>query len=199
MTTRSDTFLIDLLDEIAKRGRRRLRRGTPNRILRRNLWKIVDRKELKAYLMFPHYWAFYIDQGTLGDIKPNPSYRKYRNKSGRYLMVWFVDPRDDPRTNGGTYFPFRLREVKRRRLSKRQFRKGLVENKARYDRNPDGGTQQYMRMSGSLPKLPKTDFVNKAMEGFDLEVQDLIRDRFEEHLRMNLRLPSFTEKARFVI
>ncbi len=56
-------------------------------------------------LYIPHYWAQYLHYGR-GTVRPR------RGKT----LVWFKDPRNDPRYNGG--YPVRLADIKKHSLSK---------------------------------------------------------------------------------
>lgn len=68
-----------------------------------------------GFLWVPHYWAIYVHSGR-GEAGP---------VSSTYL-VWFRNPKDDPRYPGGRY-PIRREDV--RRLTKEQFKEWAAKNR----------------------------------------------------------------------
>jgi hypothetical protein len=70
--------------------------------------QILDTGPGSAALYTPYYWAKYFHDGR-GPVRARP---------GHYL-VFFLDPRDDPRTSFGTKFPVRRSDV--RHLSRDEF------------------------------------------------------------------------------
>lgn len=89
----------------------------PSEQLRAGLITIEEAKG-KGKLHVPHYWALYIHDGR----GPSPG-----AGGGDKILVWFKDPKNDPRYPGGVY-PVRLSQVKR--LTKAQFRKWSRINRA---------------------------------------------------------------------
>lgn len=69
-----------------------------------------------ADLTIPHYWAIYVHDGR-GPVRP----------VRRSWLVWFTNPRDDPRLRGG--YPVRESDIIR--LTRDEFQQGLEENRAR--------------------------------------------------------------------
>lgn len=65
----------------------------------------------RGLIRVPHYWARFIHDGR----GPSPS----ASGTGK-ILVWFRDPKDDPRYPGGMY-PIRRSDIKR--LTRGQFRK----------------------------------------------------------------------------
>lgn len=80
---------------------------------------IVDAQQGRADIFIPHYWAVYYHDGREGFEAPG----------GRFL-VYFSDPSDDPRIEGG--YPERVSEV--RHLTREEFREGLRQNDLAFDR-----------------------------------------------------------------
>ena len=64
----------------------------------------------------PHYWAEYYHDGSGPVSMPK----------GRY-MVWFRNPKDDPRLKGG--YPVKSTDVKRLKLTREQFTRYIKEGK----------------------------------------------------------------------
>jgi hypothetical protein len=64
---------------------------------------LISKNIIKIYV--PHFWARFVHDGS----------RAVRGIS----MVWFPNPKDDPRLKGGR--PIKRSQVKRLRLSKRRF------------------------------------------------------------------------------
>jgi hypothetical protein len=82
----------------------------------------LETSDSTGKLNVPHYWAKYYHDGR-GPSKGSP------------ILVWFRNPKDDPRTPGGRY-PVTKAQV--RRLSKGEFRKwSSINNKiiSAYKRN----------------------------------------------------------------
>jgi len=77
---------------------------------------IVDAQAGSAVLFIPHYWAVYYHDGRDGFGASNAS-----------VLVFFADPDDDPRLEGG----YLVRESEIRRLSREEFYAGLAENELR--------------------------------------------------------------------
>lgn len=66
-------------------------------------------REGRASAYIPHYWAVYVHEGR-------------RPFSKEHFMVWFRDPKADPRLRGGKT-PARVKDL--RRLTKGQFQEAL--------------------------------------------------------------------------
>ena len=98
----SRAWLRNLVDDLARRAERQAKGDIPSRTLRDAL--IIKRPKIDtATLHIPHYWAYYVHEGTAA-VKDT-------------LMIWFKEPHLDPRLAGG--YPRRLRD--RKRLSKAEF------------------------------------------------------------------------------
>jgi hypothetical protein len=77
---------------------------------------IVDAQAGRADIFIPHYWAVYYHDGRDGFAAP-----------GGRVLVFFADPDDDPRLEGG--YPERESDI--RRLTRDEFYAGLAENEQR--------------------------------------------------------------------
>ena len=99
-----------LLDAFLIRGKSRALPAIPSTQLRAGLLiqKFSDRL---GRLRVPHYWAQWVHDGR----GPAPS-----SLSTGKILVWFRDPKNDPRYPGGLY-PVKRSQV--RKLTKAQFRK----------------------------------------------------------------------------
>lgn len=75
-------------------------------------------EEVEAAVQTEFYWALYYHDGR-GPIS-------FEAKPGRF-MVFYADPKEDPRTNGGTDYPKRVTDVRPLRLGKGEFRR-LMES-----------------------------------------------------------------------
>lgn len=127
-----------------------------------------------AELYIPHYWALYVHDGR-GAVKPR------RSK----FLVWFLDPKDDPRLSGG--YPERASDIIR--LTRDQFREGLAENRAR----AAAGLPPYMIVTKySGPTRP-----NRFFEELSIleEAGKLVPRKFEEFLLRHL--PAEKDTATF--
>lgn len=124
----------------------------------RNGLKIIVRTERpEGELYIPHYWAFYVheDRGPFGP----------RKGSGAQCLVWFANPKDDPRLQ---------REIVRysdwRRLTREEFLAGLEENQRR---KPD----VYMYVRKYKRNSREGDhFFDRGMEAFEETVPTQVLD-----------------------
>lgn len=124
-----------------------------------------------ARLLVPHYWALYQHDGR-GVAFPRRS----------VFLVYFVDPKDDPRLEGG--YPVRLSDV--RRLSKEEFQDGQQRNRELAQSNPEGGPQQFMRVVPNVgPTGPDKSypFFTKGMEGFQQRAAFVVRGIVDKLVR----------------
>lgn len=77
---------------------------------------IVEAQLGQARIVIPHYWAEFYHDGRGG----------FEAQAGR-MLVFFADPGDDPRLDGGPP----VRQSDARRLTREEFLAGLAENEAR--------------------------------------------------------------------
>ena len=130
---------------------------------------IVDAQAGTASIFIPHYWAVYYHDGRAGFTAP-----------GGRVLVFFADPDDDPRLEGG--YPVRASEIRRltrdefyadpdddprleggypvraseiRRLTRDEFDDGLAEN----ERRAADGAEPFMFVVRSVgPAVPGEAF-----------------------------------------
>ena len=114
MAEKEETFLKRLAKELAQQAVSFVRPSIPSKTLRTALRaQVFSPGHSSAYI--PHYWALYVHDGR-GPFGP------YRAK----FLVWFRDPRNDPRLDNGHQVE-RFSQVKR--LTKEQFAFWLDQNR----------------------------------------------------------------------
>ena len=122
-----------------------------------------------AYLQIPHYWALYVHDGraAFGPRKAQ-------------VLVWFRNPRDDPRTSGG--HPVRAADI--RRLSKDEFYEGVRRNRA-MGATP-GNPFPYMviaRWRGGDKPVP---FFSEGLSDLYKIVDPIVYAAYREFIRSNI-------------
>ncbi len=100
---------LTLLRAFLLRGKVKVLPVIPSEQLQAGLYS-QELTDSKGLIRVPHYWARFIHDGR----GPSPG------AAGSKILVWFRDPKDDPRYPGGVY-PVRRSDVKR--LTRGQFRK----------------------------------------------------------------------------
>lgn len=110
-------FSNKLLRQLLALGVLTAKPSIPSTTLREALRPIVDLPGQVGRLHITHYWALFVHDGRRGGFGP---------KRGRYL-VWFRDPKQDPRLRGGKT-PARAAQL--RQLTGAQWRAGLKANRA---------------------------------------------------------------------
>lgn len=141
-----EVFIERVLTALAAVARRRVLKRIPSETLRRTLGVAIVPP--RAILFLQHYWALYVHDGR-GSVRP---------RSATWL-VWFTDPKDDPRLAGG--YPVRLSQV--RRLTRAQFLDGLRRNREAAAR----GTKPFMvvrKVSGPARGVPFFERLDLAGE-----------------------------------
>lgn len=173
--TKGEQFQRRTLQALAKEARRRARPLIPSRTLRRSMQIFIDRNTT-VYLQIPYFWALYVHDGR-GPYSVHSRARKGRRQP-RYL-VWFKNPRDDPRTQGASKYPKREKEI--RQLTLAQWEYGLERNKERSPGNP------YMIVVRSVNKTtPANPFFEKGLAGFDAHAAPIVKAEFEKFLLSQL-------------
>ncbi len=141
-----EAFLEDLL-RLYGEGELDILRGLiGSSTLRAAARLMVDGAAGTATLLVPHYWAVFYHDGRGGFEAP----------SGRFL-VFFEDPADDPRLEGGR--PERLSQV--RRLTREEFHAGLEENQTRAEL----GGPPFMRVVRAVGPAPAHPFFDQLAVG----------------------------------
>jgi hypothetical protein len=165
------TELIDrILEELGAEGLRRAKAGVSSDTLRRAM--VFERTGPQSGRLFvPHYWALYHHDGR-GAVFP----------VRKRFLVWFVDPKDDPRLRGG--YPVRLSDI--RRLTRQEFYGGLDENKRRKKQNPGGGDEQFMRVrevSGPTRASKSYPFFTEGMREFSKFAGEVVQRQVRNEIR----------------
>ncbi len=106
-----DYFIPALAKELAREGEIKAKAKIRSTQLRQGLYvqeEYSNRDSARYSLVVPHYWAAYVHDGR-GPVRPGSA----------TLLVWFRNPNNDPRLNGGRS-PVRLSGA--RKLSQGQFK-----------------------------------------------------------------------------
>lgn len=109
-------LIARVLRAVGEEELRRVRGAIGSSTLRRALELIVEENLYRARLFIPHYWAVYYHDGAapFGPLTAS-------------VLVFFDDPRDDPRIASG--YPVRASEI--RRLTREEYENGLEINRER--------------------------------------------------------------------
>ncbi len=166
-TTTREAFNRRVLLRMLRLARDRVRPLVPSRTLRRDMQLFVDRSE-RGILQFPYYWAVYVHDGR-GPFGVHSRARRGRRKPS--VIVWFKNPKDDPRTNGGRDYPRRERQV--RQLTRAQYEEGLKRNRQRSKGNPFMVVVK--RVNSSRPGVP---FIDRGLRGFDRFAGRIAQEEF---------------------
>lgn len=157
----------DILRQIGREELLRVRSAIPSRTLRRALRLIVEENQGRARLFIPHYWAVYLHDGR-GPVQAR----------GGGKLVFFDDPDDDPRLRGG--YPERASDI--RRLSRREYERGLEINRERRAR----GQRPFMYVVDSVGPAAGRPWFDRLAQGsarrngptitriFDAHIQELV-------------------------
>jgi hypothetical protein len=152
------SFKVDVAQKMAARLRDVVRRYIDSDTLK-NAIEIVlefDGADVRADLVWPHYWAVFYHDGR-GPLRPI---------NGKYL-VWFMDPEDDPRNQGG--YPVRKSDIRRLELSTEEFKALLASGRmiVRTYAGPTRGKKFLERLAGRAAK----------------HVQPIVRREFSRHVK----------------
>jgi hypothetical protein len=176
-------FFRSILERYGAEEMERVRGMIGSITLRDALELIVDAEEGKAELFIPHYWAEYYHDGR-GSIWPGLRVKH---------LVYFNDPKDDPRIAGG--YPVRMRDIVR--LTKKQWEDGLAINAER-------------RRAGDLPYMiviptknkdhvgPQegTHFFDELAEGADERLTLMAGEEFDQSINNWFRTdPLFKDES----
>jgi hypothetical protein len=161
-----DQTLFNILDKI---GRRLLELAEPrvmsvSKMLADSLDYFVEMDVGQTYVEVPHYWALYLHDGR-NPFEPRRS-RKSDGKKIQFL-VWFADPKDDPRLAGG--YPVRADDIKQ--LSQEDFARCLQINTERHA----AGQAPFMFMTRFWPTpTPGTFFFTQGCAPIQDEIPEII-------------------------
>lgn len=173
----------DILEAVGQAEIARVRRSIPSRTLRAALRLVIDESRNRAHLFIPHYWAVYLHDGRDG----------FGPRSAKKL-VFFDNPKDDPRIRGARA-PERASQL--RRLSRREYQKGLEINNERRRR----GQRPYMYVVDSVGPATGSKFFDKLGAGSAVRNAPLIARVFDAHIQDMLKaepdLRPDKQRARF--
>ena len=142
----SKAIIRTILRDLGEQELALVRKSIGSRTLRAAIRLIIDESEQRASLFVPHYWAIWYHDGR-GSVSPVNA-RK---------LVFFDNHHDDPRLRGGKR-PERETQVKR--LTKEQYRAGLLVNRDRARR----GQRPFMYVVDSVgPSRPRPFFDQHAV------------------------------------
>lgn len=166
-----EEFYERLLTKLGEMALRQVEPQIPSNTLRDALQLEVSTSLLKprAVLYLPHYWAVWVHDGR-GPVSPKE----------RTWLVWFQNPKDDPRTGGGRNYPVRAADAAR--LTKAQWEDGLAENA----RRRAAGQEPYMivtKHSGPVRPPESFAFFEAGMEQFAARAGPVVREEFERFIR----------------
>lgn len=192
----STPLLPKVAEELSKAGYRKAIVAIRSKQLRAGL-KRVKRGDSVWALHIPHFWAVYLNDGRKA-VSP---------KTATYL-VWFRDPKQDPRLNNGRT-PERASQI--RRLTQAQFKKFAAINrkkiKAYKQRTgkriltssdyasmnlPMVVVKQSPRSGDSVPGQHFFDNVPGGMGGFIEEASSIAKRMTSEHVMSTLRKHKLT-------
>ena len=178
-------FPEDVLEELLRLyGEEELataRATVGSRTLREAMFLLMDARAGVADIVVPHYWAVYYHDGRAGFAAP----------SGRFL-VFYPDPDDDPRLEGGR--PVRFSDA--RHLSREEFLEGLDRNEER----ASSGLPPFMLVVRSVGPAGAHPFFDRLTAGaaarmdqlagaaLDAHVQAVVDDEGGERRAARLRL-----------
>lgn len=170
MAQRRDLALLERIGRelgkaAVKRARPQVRKSS--RTLARAM-SVVRPTQKTTWVYIPHYWAIMVHEGRQPFSKPN-------------AMVWFRDPRKDPRLPTGST-PQRVSQLKH--LTRRQYLYWLDQNRKA---DPTGLNPQARPMivtkKVTRPTPPNKFFDNReGMRGFREDANKVVKTLFLEHL-----------------
>lgn len=157
-------FQIDLMIRLVERGRQQARdfllsgRGAHTSKYLANEMQALVLSPTEGILYSDPYWALYFHDGRGPIVK------------GKGALVWYDDPKQDPRNNGG-YTPHRASQLRRLRLSKDEFK-----------RLRESGEIIVSKTSG--PVAPTPYFSNKGgMAGFKAIAAQIVREEMDRYMQ----------------
>lgn len=151
-----------VLRELGEQELRVVRKTVGSKTLRAAMTLIIEESEERGSLFVPHYWAVWYHDGR-GSVSPVTA-RK---------LVFFDDPRNDPRIKGGR--PVRESDVKR--LTAEQYREGLRRNALR-----PPGSRPFMYVVDSVGPSRPRPFFDQLSVGAAKRADPIVLREFEREL-----------------
>lgn len=175
-------LIRQVLTALGKDELRRARGMVGSRTLSAAMRLLVEESNSRARLFIPHYWAVYYHDGR-GGVSP-VSARK---------LVFFDDPRDDPRLASG--FPERAGQIQR--LTRSQYEKGLRMNRAR----AEAGRRPFMYVVDRVGPAAGRPFFDRLSRGAARRADPTVCRIFDQHIQEivdeEARRPGAKGSARF--
>lgn len=172
MAVSDKQYLRQLLKRLGNMGMGKARPSVPSRTLRKGLNVfLVDDNNVR--IQIPHYWAIFVHDGRGPFVATRTVF-----------LVWFRNPRDDPRLRGGVT-PVRANQL--RRLTKSQFKEGLEANRRAVaeGREPPMIVTHRVR-KGTKPTRFFGNEPGEGMHGFDRQAGEEISRSFSQHVRRSM-------------
>jgi hypothetical protein len=169
---RDQAFIKRLLKDLSFQAKRVAKPHVPSRALRSSLDVLFEGTD-KGGLYIPHYWAVYIHDGRTRGFGPRRT----------TYLVWFTNPKDDPRLRGG--YPRRAREIRRLDEFPGAFQHGLRRNAQRRAR----GLKPFMVVTKFQPRplAPSYFFTGAHMKRFEANARFETARRFAKHAEKQLK------------
>lgn len=166
-----DDAMQGIMDAVGQRVKTRFKQLIRSKTLNDSVFYVADFGAQKVQIIIPYYWAeFYLNgHGVIHSSKG-------RDKG---WMVWFADPKDDPRLRGG---PARTR-AERKHLTREQWKIGLEINRER----KGSGLPPFMYYSREVPASRGSGDIDPVYK----EVPQIVREEasrgMKEYIREVLR------------
>ncbi len=119
-------------------------------------------------LHIPHYWAVYLHDGRGPVTQVNSS-----------VLIWFENPKDDPRIKGGKKYPVAREDIQSMTSFRVAYEKGLREN----NRRREQGLPPFMIVVKRAGPAKGDPFFAEGMKGFASEITPLVHREFDSWLR----------------
>lgn len=158
-------------DELVKVSQRALGFAKPvvgiaSSHLAARLERVIEDDE-NAALHIPHYWAINVHDDR-PRVVPRP---------GKKFLVWFTDPRDDPRLQPEP--PVRKSEVRTMHLFESEWQAALEENQVRRS----FGLPPFMVIARSAPATRGHFFFSQGMKPFESTIGNTIKADFDVFMK----------------
>lgn len=167
MGVQEDILLGQIAQAVGKAGLKQAASKIDSSTLRAALELIVSKtgdQGVEARLFIPHYWAVYYHDGRRGF-----------GTVDNVWLVYFTDPKDDPRIQGG--YPVRGNDIQT--LTRGQYEFGLRKNR---ERRASGGVP-YMIVTKSVGPAGAHPFFTKGMVGFKRSADRVAKPYFDAYIQ----------------
>lgn len=156
-----------IADDLAKKAAQlvfdRLKTFVTSATLRRSMYVMKEKRSGGYRIVFPQFWAIYYHNGR-GAITAEPG----------HFLVYFVDPRNDPRLKAG--YPTLKRQV--RHLSAAQFAFGVKMNKKL--EKEGRGPMAYMVFTRHVGPSKAHPFIKQALARFPTNILRQVGIKFHQ-------------------